>query len=73
MTDPAHQRTGLGRMLMLDALARAHAAGCDVIFLTAAAEDWPLHWYARLGFTDIHTRYEAIHRQPRLTCRVARG
>jgi uncharacterized protein (DUF952 family)/GNAT superfamily N-acetyltransferase len=59
ITDPAHQRTGLARMLVLHALAEAHAAGCDVIFLAAAAHDWPRHWYARLGFTDVHTRYEA--------------
>ncbi len=59
MTDPAHQRTGLARMLVRHALAQAHTAGCDVIFLAAAADDWPRHWYARLGFTNVHTRYEA--------------
>ncbi|MDQ3886569.1 MAG: GNAT family N-acetyltransferase [Actinomycetota bacterium] len=59
MTEPAHQRTGLARTLVLHAVAQAHTAGCDVIFLAAAADDWPRHWYARLGFTDVHTRYEA--------------
>ncbi len=59
ITEPAHQRSGLARMLLRHALAQAHTAGCDVIFLTAAADDWPRHWYARLGFTDVHTRYEA--------------
>ena len=59
MTDPAHQRTGLAWMLVRHALAQAHTAGCDVIFLAAAADDWPRHWYARLGFTNVHTRYEA--------------
>ncbi|HEY2765507.1 MAG TPA: GNAT family N-acetyltransferase, partial [Pseudonocardiaceae bacterium] len=59
MTDPAHQRTGLARMLVLHAIAQAHTAGCDVIFLASAADDWPRHWYTRLGFTEVHTRYEA--------------
>jgi uncharacterized protein (DUF952 family)/GNAT superfamily N-acetyltransferase len=59
MTDPAHQRAGLARALVFDALARAQAARCDVIFLTAAADDWPHRWYTRLGFTDIGVRFEA--------------
>lgn len=58
MTDPAHRRTGLARALVLDAVARARAAGCDAVFLSAAAGDWPRHWYARLGFTDVGARFE---------------
>ncbi len=59
MTGPAHRQTGLARTLVLDAIARARAAGCDVIFLTATADGWPLHWYIRLGFTEVGTRFEA--------------
>lgn len=59
MTEPAHQRAGLARALVLDALARARAAGCDAVFLAAEANDWPYHWYRRLGFTDIGARFEA--------------
>jgi uncharacterized protein (DUF952 family)/GNAT superfamily N-acetyltransferase len=59
MTDPAHRQAGLARALVRDAIARAHAAGCDVVFLAAAADDWPHHWYTRLGFTDVETRFEA--------------
>lgn len=59
MTEPAHRRAGLARTLVLDAVTRAHEAGCDVVFLTTAADDWPRGWYARLGFTDIGTRFEA--------------
>ncbi len=59
MTDPAHRQAGLARALVLDAIARARAAGCDVVFLAAAADDWPHHWYTRLGFTDVGTRFEA--------------
>lgn len=59
MTDPAHRRAGLAGALVLDAIARARAAGCDVVFLVAAAGDWPHHWYTRLGFIDVGTRFEA--------------
>ncbi|MGH3817403.1 MAG: GNAT family N-acetyltransferase [Pseudonocardiaceae bacterium] len=59
LTDPAHRRAGLARALVLDALTRARAAGCDVIFLAAAADDWPCHWYTRLGFSAVSTRFEA--------------
>jgi uncharacterized protein (DUF952 family)/GNAT superfamily N-acetyltransferase len=59
MTDPAHRRAGLARALVLDAVARARTAGCDVIFLAAAADDWPYRWYSRLGFSEVSTRFEA--------------
>ena len=59
MSDPAHRREGLARALMRNAVARARAAGCDVVFLVAAADDWPRGWYARLGFIDVGTRFEA--------------
>ncbi|MGH3794151.1 MAG: GNAT family N-acetyltransferase [Pseudonocardiaceae bacterium] len=59
LTDPAHRRAGLARALLLDAVARAHASGCDVVFLSAAADDWPHSWYSRLGFIDVGTRFEA--------------
>ncbi|MGH3913689.1 MAG: GNAT family N-acetyltransferase [Pseudonocardiaceae bacterium] len=59
LTEPAHRRTGLARNLVLDAVARAQAAGCDVVFLSAAADDWPGGWYARLGFIEVSTRFEA--------------
>lgn len=59
MTDPAHRQAGLAGALVLDAIARARTAGCDVVFLVAAAGDWPHHWYTRLGFTDVGTRFEA--------------
>lgn len=59
MTDPTHQRAGLARALVSDAVRRAQDAGCDVVFLSAAADDWPYHWYTRLGFADVGTRFEA--------------
>lgn len=59
ITDPAHRRGGLARTLVSHALARARAAGCDAVFLSAAADAWPRRWYTRLGFAEVHTRYEA--------------
>ena len=59
MTEPAHRRAGLARALVLDALARARTAGCDAVFLTAMAGGWPHHWYTRLGFTDVGSRFQA--------------
>ncbi len=59
MTDPAHRGAGLAQALVRDAVTQAQGAGCDVVFLSAAADDWPYHWYARLGFTDVGTRFEA--------------
>lgn len=58
MTEPAYRQAGLARALVLDALARARAAGCDAVFLAAAASDWPYRWYRRLGFTDAGSRFE---------------
>jgi uncharacterized protein (DUF952 family)/GNAT superfamily N-acetyltransferase len=59
MTEPTHQRAGLARALVLDALARARTAGCDAVFLTAVAGGWPHRWYTRLGFIDIGSRFQA--------------
>ena len=28
-------------------------AGCDLVVLEAAADDWPRHWYARRGFEAV--------------------
>jgi uncharacterized protein (DUF952 family)/GNAT superfamily N-acetyltransferase len=54
-TDPAVRRRGYGT-----ALATAGAAGCDLVVLDAAADDWPRHWYARLGFTEAGRTWDAV-------------
>jgi uncharacterized protein (DUF952 family)/GNAT superfamily N-acetyltransferase len=59
MTAPDARRRGYGRAVLGDAIRRARAAGCDVVFLVAAADDWPRHWYARVGFVDAGARWEA--------------
>jgi len=59
MTDPHVRRLGYARALVGDAIRRARALGCDVVFLLAAADDWPRRWYARLGFVEVGERWEA--------------
>ncbi|RBY77513.1 GNAT family N-acetyltransferase [Blastococcus sp. TF02-09] len=53
MTDPAHRGRGHGDALVARALELAAAAGCDLVVLEAAADDWPRHWYAHRGFADL--------------------
>ena len=62
MTDPDHRGNGHATALVGDAIARARAAGCDVVWLLARAEDWPRRWYERLGFADGGARWEVVRR-----------
>lgn len=50
---PAARGSGVGVALLNHALGRAIAAGDDLIYLVAAADDWPRHMYPRLGFADL--------------------
>ncbi|MGZ5128573.1 MAG: GNAT family N-acetyltransferase [Actinomycetota bacterium] len=43
---------GLASAFVLRAAAEGRAAGAGQVFLWADAEDWPQHWYARLGFRE---------------------
>jgi uncharacterized protein (DUF952 family)/ribosomal protein S18 acetylase RimI-like enzyme len=60
LTDPAARRRGHGTALLELALATAGAAGCDLVVLDAAADDWPRHWYARHGFTEAGHTWDAV-------------
>jgi GNAT superfamily N-acetyltransferase len=49
-------RTGRGYAGTLLRTALDLAADCPLFFLVADADDWPHHWYARLGFRELgHT------------------
>jgi GNAT superfamily N-acetyltransferase len=44
---------GLARAFVLRAAREARAAGCDLIFLIADANDWPRQLYGKLGFDAV--------------------
>jgi uncharacterized protein (DUF952 family)/GNAT superfamily N-acetyltransferase len=48
-----HADAVLGRMLAL-----AADAGCDLVVLEAAADDWPRHWYERRGFAVVGSTWD---------------
>jgi N-acetylglutamate synthase-like GNAT family acetyltransferase len=52
-TEPELLNRGHGTAVVVTAIAAAHGAGADFVFLVADAEDWPKEWYARLGFEPI--------------------
>ena len=49
----AFRNRGAGRAVVLGAIAAAHAAGADLIWIVADADDWPQQLYAKLGFEPI--------------------
>jgi ribosomal protein S18 acetylase RimI-like enzyme len=50
LTLPEYRGRGLARSLVLHAVAESHAAGNDLTFLVADADDWPQRLYEKLGF-----------------------
>jgi uncharacterized protein (DUF952 family)/ribosomal protein S18 acetylase RimI-like enzyme len=50
LTDPGARGKGFADAVLARALTLAREAGCDLVVLEAAADDWPQHWYARRGF-----------------------
>ncbi|MCZ2859892.1 GNAT family N-acetyltransferase [Blastococcus sp. VKM Ac-2987] len=53
LTDPAARGRGHGDAVLARILELAADAGCDLVVLEAAGDDWPRHWYARRGFEQI--------------------
>ena len=53
VTAERYSRRGHADAVLADGLRRAAAAGCGLFFLVADADDWPRHWYARRGFTEV--------------------
>jgi GNAT superfamily N-acetyltransferase len=62
-TVDAARGRGLARAVVLRAVAEAYAAGADLVFLHADAEDWPKELYGRLGFDEVH-RWSGFNRPP---------
>jgi uncharacterized protein (DUF952 family)/GNAT superfamily N-acetyltransferase len=53
LTDPDARGRGYADAVLARALDLAATAGCDLVVLEAAADDWPRHWYARRGFAPL--------------------
>ncbi|MGY2064864.1 GNAT family N-acetyltransferase [Blastococcus sp. SYSU DS0619] len=57
MTDPVARGRGYGDAVLARCLDLATEAGCDLVVLEAAADDWPHEWYARRGFVTVGTSW----------------
>ena len=57
LTDPDARGRGHADAVLARALDLAAGAGCDLVVLEAAADDWPRHWYARRGFAELGTTW----------------
>ncbi|SFE74611.1 GNAT family N-acetyltransferase [Blastococcus tunisiensis] len=57
LTDPGSRGRGHGDAVLARLLGIAAGAGCDLVVLEAAADDWPRHWYARRGFRTVGTSW----------------
>jgi len=59
LTDPEFRGRGHADAILARALDLAAAAGCDLVVLEAAADDWPRHWYAHRGFEVVGSVWSA--------------
>lgn len=48
-----YRRHGYASAVVLRAVREAHAAGAGTVFLPTAEDDWPQHFYRRLGFERV--------------------
>jgi ribosomal protein S18 acetylase RimI-like enzyme len=53
LTLPDYRGQGLARALVQRGVAESHAAGNDLTFLVADADDWPRRLYEKLGFGTV--------------------
>jgi uncharacterized protein (DUF952 family)/ribosomal protein S18 acetylase RimI-like enzyme len=60
LTDRAARGRGHAGAVLGRALELAAEGGCDLVVLDAAALDWPRHWYARRGFTEVGRRWDVV-------------
>jgi ribosomal protein S18 acetylase RimI-like enzyme len=63
-TLPDYRGRGLARSLVLRGVAESHAAGNDLTFLVADADDWPQRLYEKLGFETVGRYARFLKRLP---------
>ena len=63
LTDPVARGRGHADAVLARSLGLAAEAGCDLVVLEAAADDWPRHWYARRGFETLGSVW-SLSREP---------
>jgi ribosomal protein S18 acetylase RimI-like enzyme len=59
-TLPAYRGRGYARAVVLHAVAESRAAGHDLTFLVADADDWPQQLYRKLGFEPAGARWRFL-------------
>ena len=64
LTHAACRGRGHARAVLARALELAHDAGCDLVVLEAAADDWPQRWYARAGFRAVGSAWDVARPWP---------
>lgn len=55
-----HRGRGLARAVLERAVAEAHAAGHELVFLRADADDWPRQLHRRLAFAEVGSVWELL-------------
>ena len=58
LTDRTARRGGHAGAVLARILSLAAEAGCDLVVLEVAGDDWPRHWYARAGFTELGSTWD---------------
>jgi len=59
LTDPDFRGRGFADAILARAVDLAADAGCDLVVLEAAGDDWPRHWYVRRGFEVVGSVWSA--------------
>jgi uncharacterized protein (DUF952 family)/GNAT superfamily N-acetyltransferase len=58
LTDREARGRGHAGAVLARILTLAAEAGCDLVVLEAAGDDWPRHWYTRAGFTELGSTWD---------------
>ncbi|MGY1808450.1 GNAT family N-acetyltransferase [Blastococcus sp. SYSU D00669] len=58
LTDRSARGRGHADAVLARILTLAAEAGCDLVVLEAAGDDWPQHWYARRGFEPVGSTWD---------------